>query len=339
MSFQTLPPELVAGILHRAPDFTSLLSMIETCKLAYEVFKSSSDIIVHAMFERTCIRILGAFSTLPKVPGKRNVSQNRKIQQEFIRKQSRPTSKTANLCKPLLGELSIAGSTLTDSTEGCCVGLIVNQDPNGPAAHHGIDVARLEEVTREAMASWFADRKKPKNAEKRGFLTQLFHVLYKEERYRCGELDGSTTVFINDLAVIVEHDDDDDEDSDPSTQQHQPAYPISPLLSRSSLSPSHPITTAAPTGMQDYYPPHLQPRSSYLPATPGIGEEYTNPACPLYNHSSFSHQQQAPTCPSRAWPAQELNVYSGSSWSTPTVAPVGSMQQFSFRMPTSSPPQ
>jgi hypothetical protein len=109
MSFQTLPPELVAGILHRAPDFTSLLSMIETCKLAYEVFKSSSDIIVHAMFERTCIRILGAFSTLPKVPGKRNVSQNRKIRQEFIRKQSRPTSKTANLCKPLLGILPDLG--------------------------------------------------------------------------------------------------------------------------------------------------------------------------------------------------------------------------------------
>jgi hypothetical protein len=109
MSFQTLPPELVAGILHRAPDFTSLLSMIETCELAYEVFKSSSDIIVHVMFERTCIRILGAFRTLPNVPRKRNVLQNRKIRQEFIRKQSQPTSKTANLCKPLLGILPDLG--------------------------------------------------------------------------------------------------------------------------------------------------------------------------------------------------------------------------------------
>jgi hypothetical protein len=109
MPFETLPPELVAEVLQRAPDFTSLLSMIKASELAYEVFKSSSDIIVHAMFEKTCIRILGAFRTLPKVPGNRNASQNRKIRQEFIRKQSRPTSKIANLCKPLLGILPDLG--------------------------------------------------------------------------------------------------------------------------------------------------------------------------------------------------------------------------------------
>lgn len=109
MSFQTLPPELVVGILQQAPDFTSLLSMIETCELAYKVFKSSSDIIVHAVFEKTCIRILGTFRTLPKVPGKRNVSQNRIIRQEFIRKRSRPTSKFANLCKAILGILPDLG--------------------------------------------------------------------------------------------------------------------------------------------------------------------------------------------------------------------------------------
>lgn len=105
MSFRTLPPELVAGILRQAPDFVSLLSMIETCKLFYEVFKSSSDIIVRATFERTCIRILMAFRTLPKVPRKRNVSENRIIRQVFIRKQSRPRSRTTKLCKSILGIL------------------------------------------------------------------------------------------------------------------------------------------------------------------------------------------------------------------------------------------
>lgn len=108
MSFQTLPPKLVAGILHWAPDFTSLLSMIKTCKLAYKVFKSSSNIII-PIFERTCVRISESFCTLRKVPGNRNVSLNRKIRQEFIRKQSQPTSTTANLCKPLLGILPDLG--------------------------------------------------------------------------------------------------------------------------------------------------------------------------------------------------------------------------------------
>jgi hypothetical protein len=109
MPFETLPPELVAEVLQRALDFTSLLLMIKALELAYKVFKSLSDIIVYAMFEKTCIRILRAFRTLPKVPGNRNVSQNRKIQQEFIQKQSQPTSKIANLCKLLLGILPDLG--------------------------------------------------------------------------------------------------------------------------------------------------------------------------------------------------------------------------------------
>jgi hypothetical protein len=220
------------------------------------------------------------------------------------------------------------------------LGLIVNQDSTSVARQGGVDVTKLEQVTREAMATWFADREKPKNANKRGFLTQLFHVLYIEERYRRGELDGSTTVSINDFAGIVDHDNDnDDEDFDPSPQQHHQTQPISPFPSRpsSSLPPSHTIATTASAEIQHCYQPYFQRHSSSLPS-PDTVEEYTDPAYPLYNYNSLSHQQ-APTCPSRAWPAQELNIYGGSSWPTPTAAPLGPMQQFSFGMAASSPPQ
>ncbi|OBT49732.1 hypothetical protein VE04_09678, partial [Pseudogymnoascus sp. 24MN13] len=140
--------------------------------------------------------------------------------------------------------------------------------PRAHARVRGVAVAKLEEVTREAMATWFADREKPKNAEKRGFLTQLFRVLYKEERYRRGELDGSATVSVNDGAGTTD-DDDDDEDSDPSPQ-HREAHTISPFLPTpsSSLSPSHPISSTASADMQDYYPPRLPHRTTYIPTTP-----------------------------------------------------------------------
>ena len=149
------------------------------------------------------------------------------------------------------------------------LGLIVSQDPNGPAAHRNIDVAKLEEVTREAMATWFADREKPKNAEKRCFLTQLFRVLYKEERYRRGELDGSTTICINDLAGSGDYDDEDDEEDEPPSQQYHQAHPISPFLPTpsASLSPSHQITSTASTEMANYYPPRVPLRSSYIPTS------------------------------------------------------------------------
>lgn len=84
---------------------------------------------------------------------------------------------------------AITGPELTAFTELIILlihimGIIVNQDPHSQATFLSLDVAKLEEATREAMASWFADKKNPKNAEKRGFLTQLFRVLYMEERYR-----------------------------------------------------------------------------------------------------------------------------------------------------------
>lgn len=174
------------------------------------------------------------------------------------------------------------------------LGIIVNQDPNSVAKHRGIDVAKLEEVTREAMAMWFADRKKPKNAEKRGFLTQLFRVLYKEERYRRGELDGSVTVTVtvDDCAAIIDYDNDDDKDSDLSPQHHHQPHPISPFLPTPSslLSLSHPITCTSVSGVKNpYSPPCLPLCGSYLPTSPG-SDNYDSP--------NMSFYQSATTAPS-----------------------------------------
>ncbi|KAL5351962.1 hypothetical protein ACLOAV_003825 [Pseudogymnoascus australis] len=227
------------------------------------------------------------------------------------------------------------------------LGLVVSQDRNGPAFQRNIDVAKLEEVSYEAMAAWFTDREKPKNAQKKRFLKQLFRVLYKEERYRRGELDASSTVFVNDGAGATDHDDDDDEDSNPSPQQHHQTHPISPFLPTpsSSLSPSHPITSAtasADIDMQEYYPPRLPLRSSYLPTSPETAaDNYSEPSYPIQNHSTLAHNQQPPSYPTRAWTAPEMNMYAGTPWPTPPAATSGPMQHYPFGMTTttSSPPQ
>ncbi|KAL5347677.1 hypothetical protein ACLOAV_007086 [Pseudogymnoascus australis] len=227
------------------------------------------------------------------------------------------------------------------------LGLIVSQDRNGPAQQRKIDVSKLEKVTREAMATWFGE--KPKNAEKRGFLTQLFRVLYKEECYRRGELDGSTAVCVNDVAGTTDDDDndDDDEESELSPQQLHQAQPISPFLPTppSSLSPSHPIiSTTASADMHNYYPrlpPPFPFHSSYIPTTPDTttGDDYTDSAYPIQHHTTLTHSQQPPTYPTRTWPAHEMNIYASSAWPTPPAAPSGPMQQYPFGMSTSSPPQ
>ncbi|KFZ20278.1 hypothetical protein V501_00231 [Pseudogymnoascus sp. VKM F-4519 (FW-2642)] len=180
------------------------------------------------------------------------------------------------------------------------LGLVVNQDSKSQARLRGVTVAKLEEVTREAMATWFADREKPKNAEKRPFLTQLFQVLYSEERYRRGELDGSTTVCVNDGAGVPDEEEDDDADyedegSDISPQLYQ-AQPILPTP-LSSLPHCLPLPT----------PPDTTAREDY--------------------YSTLTHNQPNTTYPACAWTTQEMNTYNSSAWPVLPAAPSGPMQQ------------
>ena len=105
MSFQTLPPEIVAEILYCVKYFTSLLSIIKSCKLTYDTFQSFSNAVVFAILENICIRFTEKYRALRKIPA------SSKAQREFNRKQSKPISTTAKHYKPLLDTLLIALAT------------------------------------------------------------------------------------------------------------------------------------------------------------------------------------------------------------------------------------
>ncbi|EGX89113.1 kinesin, putative [Cordyceps militaris CM01] len=58
----------------------------------------------------------------------------------------------------------------------------------------GLNVTKLEETTAEALSSFFMDN--DANARKKPFLTEIFKVARQEERYKLGEIDGSTEIYV-----------------------------------------------------------------------------------------------------------------------------------------------
>ncbi|KAI1143995.1 hypothetical protein F5Y05DRAFT_13857 [Hypoxylon sp. FL0543] len=59
-----------------------------------------------------------------------------------------------------------------------------------------LNVSKLEEVTNEALSSFFADKDNPSNMAKRPYLKEIFKVAHYEERYKDGQIDGSTVVYV-----------------------------------------------------------------------------------------------------------------------------------------------
>ncbi|KAI1460624.1 hypothetical protein F4805DRAFT_465475 [Annulohypoxylon moriforme] len=59
-----------------------------------------------------------------------------------------------------------------------------------------LNVAKLEEVTTEALSSFFADKENPGNMAKKPYLKEIFRVAQNEERYKDGQIDGTTIVHV-----------------------------------------------------------------------------------------------------------------------------------------------
>ena len=107
-SFLTLPMELTAEILRRLPDFTALFKVTSTCTHIRKLFERFSDTIVWAIFENLWLRIAQTYRAT--LPHKIKVSRKPisiKLRREWIRKQSKPTSSTAQYCQLLFDELRL----------------------------------------------------------------------------------------------------------------------------------------------------------------------------------------------------------------------------------------
>ncbi|EGO58246.1 hypothetical protein NEUTE1DRAFT_82628 [Neurospora tetrasperma FGSC 2508] len=75
-----------------------------------------------------------------------------------------------------------------------------------------LTVAKLEELTMEAMGGFFSDRANPNQAKKKPFLKEIFKVAKVEEQYKRGEIDGDTVVYVmadNNQSDFPSDDEDD----------------------------------------------------------------------------------------------------------------------------------
>lgn len=95
-----------------------------------------------------------------------------------------------------------------------------------PAKQHpsvqkvALTVQKLEEVTNEAMSTWFADAEHPENKQKKVYLKEIFKVAKLEQRYLNGEVDHTTTVPIMfGERNIVNAADESEDEGQPDTPQ------------------------------------------------------------------------------------------------------------------------
>jgi hypothetical protein len=82
--------------------------------------------------------------------------------------------------------------------------MIVDPEKQPPEIQQlGVNVAKIEAVAMEALAPFFEDGNKPRNANKRSILKELFRVARAEERYRRKEIGRFSFLLSETFARIV----------------------------------------------------------------------------------------------------------------------------------------
>lgn len=67
-----------------------------------------------------------------------------------------------------------------------------------------LNVTKLEEVTNEALSSFFTDKENPSNMAKRPYLKEIFRVAKIEERYKDGQI-GKQSEAVSLSRYLSEH--------------------------------------------------------------------------------------------------------------------------------------
>jgi hypothetical protein len=66
--------------------------------------------------------------------------------------------------------------------------VVIDPDNDKPSNIKLVNIKKLEEVTMEAMSTFFADTKHASNSQKRPLLKEIFSVAKMEERFQSGGL-------------------------------------------------------------------------------------------------------------------------------------------------------
>ncbi|KAK8048374.1 hypothetical protein PG994_010104, partial [Apiospora phragmitis] len=116
-----------------------------------------------------------------------------------------------------------------------------------------LNVAKLKDVTNEALSGWFTDKDNPNNALKKPKLDEIFKVAAQEERFRHGQIGPTTKVHVksddrpgdgyaSDRDEASQYRAEDEQDNIPTSSRVSPTrIPTTQSLSfnGSSQSPNH----------------------------------------------------------------------------------------------------
>lgn len=208
----------------------------------------------------------------------------------------------------------------------------------------GLNVKKLEESTMEVMSNWFNDKEHPENLQKKKFLKEIFRVAKVQERYKRGEIDGSTAISV--MCGVENHGQDgsdDEEDNnnfipDPEVEGSEVLHPItitgvqspenllSPLLQQSDNEIRLPSQSLRQNLQRSSIPPstydsqifRLDP-TSFQTSQPRISN-IQDPNRRAYTQSGFGSPQSSLTSP----------------WSTTPLINSPSQNSIFFSQPPSS---
>ncbi|KAK3940372.1 hypothetical protein QBC46DRAFT_126982 [Diplogelasinospora grovesii] len=111
-----------------------------------------------------------------------------------------------------------------------------------------LTVAKLEEATNEALSTFFADKDNTNNAKKKPFLKEIFKVAKVEERYKRGEIDPDTEVFImadDKMADSYQSDNDEARQSRDEADEHDRSGSASRVSPPKTTGPPHVLLSSA----------------------------------------------------------------------------------------------
>ncbi|KAI1393760.1 uncharacterized protein F4822DRAFT_424223 [Hypoxylon trugodes] len=142
-----------------------------------------------------------------------------------------------------------------------------------------LNVSKLEEVTNEALSSFFTDKDNPNNGAKKPYLKEIFKVARFEERYKDGQIDGSTIVYVMPNDRVAQGYLSDTEDVTPGREdgEHNPT-PTSSSASPQRTNLSQPIM--GHNHSTDQSPTTQIPSEAFVGEMPVRGAQYAQSVLP-----------------------------------------------------------
>ncbi|KAK8026624.1 hypothetical protein PG991_003680 [Apiospora marii] len=148
-----------------------------------------------------------------------------------------------------------------------------------------LNVAKLKDVTNEALSGWFTDKDSPNNAFKKPKLDEIFKVAAQEERFRHGQIGPTTKVHVkSDDRAGDGYASDRDETSQYRAEEEQENTPASSRVSPTRI----PTTQSLAFNGSSQSPNHLQGNHfmADLPAREAFHQQQH------HHHQQVQQQQQ-----------------------------------------------